>query len=61
MDEESDGTNSYFKLVGLIKDTLESGGLLIADEIDAHLHPLLTKHIVSLFNSAEQNLSLIHI
>ena len=55
MDEESDGTNSYFKLVGLIKDTLESGGLLIADEIDAHLHPLLTKHIVSLFNSAEQN------
>ena len=43
MDEESDGTNSYFKLVGLIKDTLESGGLLIADEIDAHLHPLLTK------------------
>lgn len=28
---------------------------MVADEIDAHLHPLLTKHLVSLFNSAEYN------
>lgn len=55
MTEESDGTNSYFKLIGVVKKVLEQGGLLVADEMDAHLHPLLTKHIVALFNSAEHN------
>jgi hypothetical protein len=55
MTEESDGTNQYFKLVGIVKKVLEDGSLLIADEMDAHLHPLLTKHLVSLFNSAEWN------
>lgn len=55
MSEESDGTNSYFRLIGVIKKALDQGTLLVADEIDAHLHPLLTKHLVSLFNSAEYN------
>lgn len=55
MTEESDGTNSYFKLIGLAKRVLDAGGLLVADEMDAHLHPLLTKHIVSLFNSKAHN------
>lgn len=55
MTEESDGTNSYFKLIGLVKKILDEGGLLVADEMDAHLHPLLTKHIASLFNSEEYN------
>lgn len=27
----------------------------MADEMDAHLHPLLTKHLVSLFDSTEFN------
>ena len=34
---------------------LDEGTLLVADEMDAHLHPLLTKHLVSLFNSVEFN------
>lgn len=55
MTEESDGTNSYFKLIGVVKRALEQGTLFVADEMDAHLHPLLTKHLVSLFNSSEQN------
>ena len=55
MAEESDGTNSYFKLIGVVKKALDQGTLLVADEMDAHLHPLLTKHLVSLFNSAEFN------
>lgn len=55
MTEESDGTNSYFKLIGVVKKALDQGTLLVADEMDAHLHPLLTKHLVSLFNSAEFN------
>lgn len=54
MAEESDGTNSYFKLIGVVKKALDLGTLLVADEMDAHLHPLLTKHLVSL--STAQNL-----
>lgn len=55
MTEESDGTNSYFRFIGIIKRSLDQGTLLVADEIDAHLHPLLTKHLVSLFNCKEFN------
>ncbi len=55
MTEESDGTNSYFKLIGVVKKALDLGTLFVADEIDAHLHPLLTKHLISLFNSKDYN------
>lgn len=55
MAEESTGTNTYFRLIGEVEKALEMGCLLVADEIDAYLHPLLTQHIVSLFNSAENN------
>ena len=27
----------------------------MANEIDAHLHPLLTKHLVMLFNNSDTN------
>ena len=43
------------KLIGVVKKVLDEGTLLVADEMDAHLHPLLTKHLVSLFNSVEFN------
>ena len=55
MAEESDGTNSYFKLIGIVKEVLDEGTPLVVDELDAHLHPLLAKHLVSLFNSVEFN------
>ena len=55
MTEESDGTNSYFKLAGIVKNILDAGGLLVADEMDAHLHPLLAKHLVMLFDSESCN------
>ena len=42
MAEESDGTNSYFKLIGIVKEVLDEGTPLVVDELDAHLHPLLT-------------------
>ena len=56
MTEESDGINSYFKLIGIVKKALDQGTLFVADEMDAHLHPLLTRHLVSLFDSMEFNL-----
>lgn len=52
---ESQGTQKFFNLVGLILLVLDYGGLLIADELDTQLHPLLTQRIVQLFNSPVTN------
>lgn len=52
---ESEGTNKIIDLSGPIFDTLSLGKLLIIDELDAKLHPLITKHIVGLFNNPLTN------
>jgi hypothetical protein len=52
---ESQGTQKFFNLIGLILFVLDNGGLLIADELDTQLHPLLTQRIVQLFNSPVTN------
>lgn len=52
---ESEGTKKVIELSGPIFDTLNEGGTLIVDELDAKLHPLLTRNIVLLFMDPEQN------
>jgi uncharacterized protein len=52
---ESEGTQKVFALAGLLVDTLKEGKVLIIDELDARLHPLMTLEIVRLFNSTEAN------
>lgn len=52
---ESEGTKKLFALSGLLVDALENGKAVIIDELDARLHPLLTKEIVKLFNDGEKN------
>lgn len=52
---ESEGTKKLFSLSGPLIDTLKNGDVLIVDELDARLHPLLTREIVRLFNDPEQN------
>ena len=52
---ESDGTQKFFHLAGPILDALENGSILLVDELEAGLHPLLTRAIVRLFNSSESN------
>ncbi len=53
--QESSGTNKLIDLSGPIFHTLKEGGILVADELDAKLHPLLTRSIVRLFQDAEIN------
>jgi len=36
-------------------DTLKNGRILVIDELDARLHPIMTEWIVKFFNSAETN------
>lgn len=53
--QESSGTNKLFNISGPLFDVLNDGGVLVIDELDASLHPLLTLAITKLFNSAEFN------
>lgn len=54
-EKESDGTKKLFNMAGPIVDTLNKGKALFVDELDAQLHPLLTRKIVNLFNSPNTN------
>jgi hypothetical protein len=53
--QESSGTNKIFDLLGPFFNTLMDGKVLVVDELDAKLHPLLTRALVFLFNSTEAN------
>jgi uncharacterized protein len=53
--QESAGTNKVFNISGPVFDVLQEGGVLIIDELDASLHPLLTLAITKLFNSEIEN------
>ncbi|MCX8500401.1 MAG: ATP-binding protein [Alphaproteobacteria bacterium] len=53
--EESDGTIRLFSLAGRILDVLESGNILVHDELDASLHSHLVEWIIKLFHSPETN------
>jgi len=48
--QESEGTKKIINFLGPIYDCLINGYILIVDELDLRLHPLLTKLIVSFFH-----------
>jgi AAA15 family ATPase/GTPase len=50
---ESEGTDALFDMFGAIKQTIETGGVLIADEIEAHLHPEITEFVLKQFHNAD--------
>ena len=53
--QESSGTNKIFNISGPIFDVLQKGGVLVIDELDSSLHPILTLAITKLFNSEKEN------
>ena len=54
-DTESNGTKKIISLSGPIFHTLLHGSVLFIDELDAKLHPILTRAIVRLFMDKETN------
>ena len=54
-EKESSGTRKLFDMSGPIFDTLEKGTLLVVDELDAKMHPLISQQIIRLFNSPATN------
>lgn len=53
--EESSGTRKFFALTAPIISVLDHGMILVADELDAKLHPNLVCSLISLFNSKISN------
>lgn len=54
---ESEGTKKIIEMSGPIFDTLKNGKTLIIDEMDAKLHPLLSRNIVLLFMDPKVNIN----
>ncbi len=52
---ESAGTQRLAGLVGLILHALKTGGVLLVDELECSLHPLLMREIVLLFKKRRHN------
>lgn len=55
LENESFGTKKLFAIGSLILDTLDDGGIILIDELDKGLHPLLSKMLIKLFNSKHNN------
>jgi hypothetical protein len=53
--EESSGTRNWVALLPPVLSALDAGHVLLIDEIDASLHPLLTAKLVGLFQDSEIN------
>ena len=52
---ESVGTHVWLGLVGVVLNALDEGSVLVADELDASLHPALVGEIVRLFQDQRTN------
>lgn len=55
IEEESAGTRKLYELSLLVIDTLLNGGVLVMDELNNCLHPLISEFILDLFRDPEKN------
>lgn len=53
---ESNGTRKMIHLFDFFMDALKNGMVLFIDELDAKLHPLLTRYIINLFHNSQTNI-----
>lgn len=50
-DEESDGTRALFAFAGPWLDVIDKSRVLVVDELDSSLHPLVVRHLVSMLQN----------
>lgn len=55
LNEESDGTQKFFGLLGPWIDALMNGYTIVIDELDIRLHTLLVKKLIEMFNDPDIN------
>ena len=52
---ESVGTQRFFSRIGMWLAALESGAVLVVDEIESSMHPLLTRHLIEMVQDSTIN------
>jgi len=55
LDQESEGTMTWFRLIGPLLEALRTGSLMVVDELDASLHPRLSAELLRIFHSPDMN------
>ena len=55
LSDESSGTLKFIGLAGIIIKALQRGSVIVVDELDKNLHPLLTRMLIHIFHSRETN------
>ena len=55
LSNESSGTKKLFGLLPFIAASLLDGTVLVIDELDAKIHPVLLRHIIMMFNDRNIN------
>lgn len=53
--DESSGTRRMFSYAGIILQALKNGGVVVIDELNNFLHPVLVKYIINLFGNKDTN------
>lgn len=53
--QESVGTQRFFSRIGLWMDAMNSGAVLVVDEIEASMHPMLTRHLIEMLQDQNSN------
>lgn len=55
LSDESDGTRKLMALAPAIESALHTGGILLVDELERELHPMLVDYIIAKFQSKASN------
>lgn len=55
LEDESDGTRKLMSLAPAIESVLNKGGIILVDELERELHPMLVNFIVAKFQSKRSN------
>jgi AAA15 family ATPase/GTPase len=54
-DEESEGTRNLLRILSPLFLTMYSGGVILVDELDASMHPLILQMILEYFQNPDTN------
>ncbi len=54
-ENESEGTKKLISIAGFIVAAIEQGKTLVVDELEAKIHPILTRALINLFHNPEVN------
>lgn len=53
--QESMGTQRFFSRIGMWMEALQNGSVMVVDEIESSMHPLLTRHLIEMVQDSAVN------